>query len=41
MFDKILIFINLYFTIAYKIPIKQELTDILLNGCSPVVVGAK
>jgi hypothetical protein len=41
MFDKILLFISLYFTITYKMPTKQELTDSLLKGCSLVVVFSK
>jgi len=37
MFTKILFFITLYFTIAYKMSASEKLTDIRLKGCSLVV----
>jgi hypothetical protein len=36
-FTKILFFITAYFTISYKMPELEKLTDILLKGCRLVV----
>jgi len=37
-FIKILFFISQYFTITYKITMSGKTTDILLDGCSEVVL---